>query len=69
MLVYPIDIQIYDQVSILRSKSKVKLHRVVLLGFGLKERKIALKRVKLLTDLEFLKQCRDVKNIEMVMSG
>ena len=36
MIVYPMGIQIYDQVSILRSMSKVKLHRTVLLGFGLK---------------------------------
>ena len=36
MLVYLMGIQIYDQVSILRSWSKAKLHRAVLLGFGLK---------------------------------
>ena len=46
MLVYPMGIQIYDQVSILRSWSKVKLHRAVLLGFVLKVRKIALNIVK-----------------------
>jgi len=46
MLVYPMGIQIYDQVSILRSWSKVKLHRAVLLGFGLKVLKIALNIVK-----------------------
>ena len=45
-LVYPMGIQIYDQVSILRSWSKVKLHRAVLIGFGLKEPKIALNIVK-----------------------
>ena len=39
-------IQIYDQVSILRSWSKVKLRCSVLLGFGLKELKIALNIVK-----------------------
>ena len=39
-------IQIYDQVSIIRSTSKVKLHRTVLLGFGLKELKITLNIVK-----------------------
>ena len=35
-------IQIYDQVSILRSWSKAKLDRAVFLGFGLKESKITL---------------------------
>ena len=39
-------IQIYDQVLILRSTSKVKLHRTVLLGFGLKELKITPNIVK-----------------------
>ena len=34
------------EVSVLRSWSKVKLHRVVLLGFGLKELKIAPNIVK-----------------------
>ena len=46
MLIYPMGIQIYDQVSILRSTSKVNLHRIVLLGFGLKELKITLNIVK-----------------------
>ena len=46
MIVYPMGIQIYDQVSILRSTSKVKLHRTVLLGFGLKELRITLNIVK-----------------------
>ena len=46
MLVYPIGIQSYDQVSTLRSWSKVKLHRAVLLVFGLKEPKIALNIIK-----------------------
>ena len=46
MIVYPMGIQIYDQVSILRSTSKVKLHCIVLLGFGLKELKITLNIVK-----------------------
>ena len=40
------DIQIYVQVSILRSWSKAKLHRAVLLGFGLKETKITLNIMK-----------------------
>ena len=39
MLVYLMGIQIYYQLSILRSWSKVKLHRAVLLGFGLMSRK------------------------------
>ena len=42
MLVYLMGIQIYDQVSILRGTSIVKLHRTLLLGFGLKESKITL---------------------------
>ena len=46
MIVYPMGIQIYDQVSILRIMSKVKLHRTALLGFGLKELKITLNIVK-----------------------
>ena len=46
MLVYLMDIQIYDQVSILRSWSKAKLHHAVLLGFGLKETKITLNIMK-----------------------
>ena len=46
MLVYPICIQTYDQVSILRIWSKLRLHRAVLLGFGLKMPKIALNIVK-----------------------
>ena len=39
-------IQIYDQVLILRSWSKAKLHRAVLLGFVLKESKITLNIMK-----------------------
>ena len=39
-------IQIYNQVSILRSTSKVKLDRTILLGFGLKELKITMNIVK-----------------------
>ena len=39
-------IQIYYQVSILRSWSKVKLHRALLLVFGLKEPKISLNIMK-----------------------
>ena len=46
MLVYLMAIQIYDQVSILRSWSKAKLHCVVLLGFILKESKITLNIMK-----------------------
>ena len=46
MLVYLMAIQIYDQVSILRSWSKVKLHLAILLGFGLKESKITLNIMK-----------------------
>ena len=46
MLVYLMGIQIYDQVSILRSSSKAKLHRSVLLGFGLKETKITMNIMK-----------------------
>ena len=37
---YPTRIQIYDQISIMRSWSNVKLCHVGLLGFGLKEVKI-----------------------------
>ena len=44
---YPTCIQIYDQSSILRSWSNVKLCHASLLGFGLKEVKIALNIVKL----------------------
>ena len=44
---YPTRIQIYDQISILRSWSNVKLCHAGLLGFGLKEVKIALNIVKL----------------------
>ena len=44
---YPTCIQIYDQISILRSWSNVKLCHVGFLGFGLKEAKIALNIVKL----------------------
>ena len=43
---YPMGIQIYNQVSILRSTSKVKLDRTILLGFGLKELKITMNIVK-----------------------
>ena len=39
-------IQIYDQFSILRSTSKVKLDHTILLGFGLKELKITMNIVK-----------------------
>ena len=39
-------IQRYDQVSILRILSKLRLHRAVLLGFGLKMHKIALNIMK-----------------------
>ena len=46
ILVYLMGIQIYDQVSILRSWSKPKLHRVVLLGFSLKVSKITLNIMK-----------------------
>ena len=46
MLFYLIGIQIYHQVAILRSWSKAKLHRAVLLGFGLKESKITLNIMK-----------------------
>ena len=46
MIKHPMGIQIYDQISILRSTSKVKLCRTVLLGFGLKIAKIALNIVK-----------------------
>ena len=45
MIVYPIGIQIYNQVSILRSTSKVKLDRTILV-FGLKELKITMNIVK-----------------------
>ena len=47
MIVYPMGIQIYDHVSILRSTSKVKLCHIVLLRFGLKDLKITLNIVKL----------------------
>ena len=40
-LVYQMDIQIYDQISIIRNCSKVKLHHAFLLGLGLKVVKIA----------------------------
>ena len=49
MIVYPMGIQIYDQVSILRSTSKVNLHHTFLLGFGLKEMKITLNIMKVCT--------------------
>ena len=45
MIVYPMGIQIYNQVSILRSTSKVKLDRTILV-FGLKELKITMNIVK-----------------------
>ena len=41
MLVYELDIQIYDQISIIRNCSKVKLHHEFSLGLGLKVVKIA----------------------------
>ena len=41
MIVYHMGIQIYDQISILRKCLKVKLHRAVLPGLGLKGVKIA----------------------------
>ena len=44
---YPIHIQIYDQISILRSWSNVKLCLAGLVGFGLKEVKIAPNILKL----------------------
>ena len=47
MLVYLMGIQIYDQVSILRSWPKAKLCHAVLLGFGLKESKITLNIMKI----------------------
>ena len=40
--VYQTGIQIYDQISIIRIRSKVKLNHAVLLRFVLKEEKIAL---------------------------
>ena len=46
MILYPMGIQIYNQVSILRSTSKVKLDHTILLGFGLKEQKITMNIVK-----------------------
>ena len=46
MIFYLMDIQIFVQLSILRSWSKAKLHRAVLLGFGLKESKITLNIMK-----------------------
>ena len=46
MIVYPMGIQIYDQVSILRTTSKLNLHPTVFLGFGLKELKITLNIMK-----------------------
>ena len=45
-LVYQMGIQTYDQISILRNCSKVKLHCTVSLGLGLKEVKIAWNIVK-----------------------
>ena len=46
MPIYQMGTQIYDEVSILRSWSKVKLHRAVWLGIGLKEPNIALNIMK-----------------------
>ena len=46
MLVYAICIQTYHQVSIPRICSKIRLHRVVLLRFGLKMPNIALNIMK-----------------------
>ena len=46
MVFYQTGIQIYDQVSIIRSWLKAKLHSAVLLGFGLKESKITLNIMK-----------------------
>ena len=46
MLVYQTGIQIYDQISIPRIWSKLKLHHAVSLRFGLKEGKIALNITK-----------------------
>ena len=45
MLVYKMSIQIYDQISILRNCSKVKLCRAVSLGLGLKGVKIVARNV------------------------
>ena len=45
-LVYPICIQTYDQVSILRISSKLRLCHAILLRFGLKMLKIALNIMK-----------------------
>ena len=44
-LVYQMDIQIYEQISIMRNCSKVKLYRVVSLGLGLKGIKIIAQNV------------------------
>ena len=44
---YPTRIQIYDQISIMKIWSNVKLYHAGLLGFGLKEVKIAPNFVKL----------------------
>ena len=46
-------IQTYDQVSILRIWSKLRLHRAVLLGFDLRMPKIALNIVKVGTNSYF----------------
>ena len=45
-LVYQMVIQIYDQISIIRNCSEVKLCHPFLVGFGLKEWKIALRNWK-----------------------
>ena len=46
MLVYQMGIQIYDQISIIRNRSKVKLRHAFSLGLGLKVVKIAWNVVK-----------------------
>ena len=46
MIVYPMGSQICNQLFVLRSMSKVKLDRTILLGFGLKELKITMNIVK-----------------------
>ena len=46
MFVYPICIQTYDKVSILRISSKLRLHRVVFLGVGLQMPKISFNIMK-----------------------
>ena len=46
-LVYEMGIEIYDQISIIRNYSKVKLHHAFSLGLGLKVFKIAWNVVKI----------------------